>query len=41
MFDPVIKGKFMESDFEIIVSLAVSAVVLIYLLYTLIKPEKF
>ncbi|MBI1937578.1 MAG: K(+)-transporting ATPase subunit F [Ignavibacteriales bacterium] len=31
----------MESDFEIIISLAVSVVVLIYLLYTLIKPEKF
>lgn len=31
----------MESDFEIIISLAISVVVLVYLLYTLIKPEKF
>lgn len=31
----------MESTFEIVLSLVISAVLLVYLVYTLIKPDKF
>ncbi len=31
----------MESSFEIVLSLIVSVALLVYLVYTLIKPEKF
>ncbi len=31
----------MESPLEIIVSLIISFAILVYLIYTLIKPEKF
>jgi K+-transporting ATPase KdpF subunit len=31
----------MESSFEIVLSLVVSVVLLVYLVYTLIRPEKF
>jgi len=31
----------METTFEIVISLAIMLAVLVYLIYTLVKPEKF